>query len=286
MTRRYHFGLVGHNISYTLSPKIFEALIKLQGAECDFEVFDISPEQFDSHLERLRTWDGFSVTIPYKQKFVPHMYQISKEALEIGAINSVRVDAGRFCGYNTDAEAFMATLGQMSLESDRILLLGHGGAARAVLWGLANQGADLEIYFCGRNKEKVARFVETCNRAYGGKHSIYPTLFGDIGVDDKYDLIVNCTPVGGMTCPEMSPIPEGFRFNDCRLYYDLNYFPARTTAMNLAAQSGCRIIGGLPMLVRQAIVSYTIWTGCKIDFDIVSLKILELLGEDNQGVIS
>ena len=106
MTQLYCFGLVGHSISYSLSPKIFEALFSRQGTEGDFQIVDIPPDQFETEMETLRSRDGFSVTVPYKEVIIPLMRELSKEAKEIGAVNSVNVEKGNYFGHNTDAEGF------------------------------------------------------------------------------------------------------------------------------------------------------------------------------------
>jgi shikimate dehydrogenase len=285
MTQPYRFGIVGHNISYTLSPKIFSAIFDIERIAGDFTILDIAAEEFDSGLGELKSWDGFSVTVPYKEMLLSHTEALTPEAREIGAVNSVRVDNGRFFGYNTDAEAFVVPLRQLLHQARRILILGHGGAARAVLWALVNEYHEPEIYVCGRDEGRVAHFVEAQRSLFSQKALIHSLTRDNLNPGDQYDLIVNGTPMGGRNHPGESPIPDGFHFSGCPICYDLIYSPARTPFLFQATEAGCRILNGMQMLVRQAVASYNIWAGRDLDTNLVSRKIVKLLEDENEGAV-
>jgi shikimate dehydrogenase len=277
MTGLYHFGLLGHNISYSLSPKIFTALFASQNHEGNFSVVDVNSDEFETAVEELRVWHGFSVTIPYKERIIPYLKSMSREAQEIGAANSVRVENGQFHGYNTDAEAFIGPLRQIGFDGKGVLILGNGGAARAVIWALKNDYPDIEISVCGRDKTRVEQFVGSLRPVFNDKTSLHPMTYSDLGSYAEYELIVNCTPAGRIGHPERLPLPESFRFRECQVCYDLNYRPVRTPLMLLAERAGCRSIGGFPMLVRQAAASYNIWTGHEIDLEMVVGELMKSL---------
>jgi shikimate dehydrogenase len=285
MTQPYRFGLVGHNISHSLSPDVFRALFAHQGIEGTFEVIDISPDRYDSCLIELLTWDGFSVTIPYKESFVAHLKQTSPEVRAIGAVNSVKVIDKRFYGYNTDASAFIAPLREHECEAERVLIMGHGGAARAVLWILSKEYPSCEFYICGRDRKKVEMFIQDRSKSSGDRISLKSLTYSDIKSDDVYHLIINCTPLGGMAYADRFPLPENYDFRDCRICYDLNYRPSRTALLHRAQEAGCTVIEGFSMLVRQAVTSYTIWTGKRLDADRVSHEIIGLMKDKNEGVL-
>ncbi len=284
MSRSLHFGLVGHNISYTLSPAIFEALFAITGKSGDFTVIDVPSAGLGAELEKMRAWDGFSVTVPHKQSVISEMSFVSEAAREIGAINSVRVKERKFFGHNTDADGFILPMREFCLNRPRILILGNGGAARAVMWALIREYPRSEICVCGRDKRKVGEFIDNFRFAPGGNGKAQALSYDDIGKNDRYDLVINCTPVGSMACPDLSPLPESFGYEGCQVCYDLNYRPARTLFLQRAEAAGCRIIGGLPMLVRQAVMSYNIWTGSESEIEKVSNEVMELLRKDNRGV--
>jgi len=278
MKQPYRFGLLGQNISYSLSPEIFTHLFTLSGQTGRFEVIDCAPVELDAQLKPVREWDGFSVTVPYKKILLSRMNRLSEDAKAIGAINSVRVENGRFYGYNTDAEGFWGPIEKISFEADRILILGNGGAAAAVVWVLAQKFPEADIDICGRHEKRAGDFVDHFGPSLSKGRSIRGLTFNVLSADAEYDLIVNCTPVGGPSHPDVSPLPDNFEFQQCRLCYDLNYRPAETILMKQAKGHGCGTIGGYPMLVRQAVASYVIWTGCELDREAVSDEIIRLTG--------
>jgi shikimate dehydrogenase len=275
----YHFGLVGHNISYSVSPRIFELIFGSEGIEGKYSVFDVSPDQFPSETRKLKELDGFSVTIPYKERIIPYLTGLSDDARMIGAVNSVRVEDGIFYGYNADALGFIYPLKAINGDFKRVLILGHGGSARAVLYALVREYPGVAVDIRGRDINRVLAFVKSVKGFESEGIRITPKTYADLRDNDKYNLVVNCTPLGSADSLEKSPLPESFRFDGCSVCYDLVYKPAKTRFLDWAEKNGCRIINGLPMLVRQALESYIIWTGRRIDTDSLTGYILESLAE-------
>jgi shikimate dehydrogenase len=280
MKPRYRFGLIGHSIPYTLSAAIFKRLFSLLEIEGKFDVADVPPDGFEAKLESFRNTDGFAVTIPYKERVISYLHRISEEALAIGAVNSVKVEHGRLLGYNTDTEGFLFPLRRALFAGGRVLILGHGGAARAVTWALGNEYSQADITMCGRDAERVAQFADELIYANGVKVVSRYITYQDLNVSDGYDLVVNCTPVGGGSLVGCTPVPDNFPFHLCRICYDLVYAPARTRFLTQAEKAGCMVIGGLPMLVRQAVASYILWTGHELDGEAVTDRILGMVSPD------
>jgi len=283
MRQPYRFGLLGQNISYSWSPGIFSTLFSLLGHAGEFQVVDCDSDELESQLEIMRSWDGFSVTVPYKKVILSRMHRLCDEARAIGAVNSVRVDKGRFIGYNTDAEGFWGPLKRLPIRPDRILVLGNGGAAAAVLWVLLREFPKAGIDICGRNENSVKDFVDGFRLSSGTGKTIGKKIFAVVNADAGYDMIVNCTPAGGPADPGHSPLSDEFNFRGCQVCYDLNYRPAKTALMKQAEAAGCRIIGGFPMLVGQAVASYAIWTACELDREGLCNEIIELSGGIDKG---
>jgi len=281
MKPRYRFGLIGHRIPYSLSAIVFRRLFSLLEIKGEFDVVDVPSEGFETGLESFRKSDGFAVTIPYKERVISYLDRLSEEARAIGAVNSVRVEHGRLWGNNTDAEGFLFPLRRTPFDGGRVLIMGHGGAARAVIWALGNEYSPVDITVCGRDAEKVARFGDELTYANGRKAVSRCITFQDLKVSDGYDLVVNCTPVGGGNLVGRTPVPDGFPFRSCRMCYDLVYIPARTRFLTEAETAGCVIIEGLPMLVRQAVASYILWTGHELDGDAVTARILTTVSQDD-----
>jgi shikimate dehydrogenase len=283
MNRKYRFGLLGHDVAYSKSPSIFSALAEFRGAEIQFETIDIAPENLDSTIVRLKQLDGFSVTIPFKEAILPHMDDVSENARQIGAVNSVRIDKGRMHGYNTDGIGFIAPLRKVDFGGRKILVLGIGGAARAVVWALIQEYPSVQISVCARDPGRITYFVADIMQRYRMTEEVHGMTFDALEPSEGFDLIVNCTPVGGAANSEECPLPESFEFNNQPTCYDLVYDPAMTVFLTTARRTGCRVIGGLPMLIRQAVESYGIWTGDDFDRDAMSAEVLDKLHEDEEG---
>ena len=286
MKPRYRFGLIGHRILYSLSETVFERLFSLLEIEGKFDVADVPPDGFEVELESFRNTDGFAVTIPYKGRVISYLDRLSEEARAIGAVNSVKVEHGRLLGYNTDVEGFLFPLRRALFTGGRVLILGHGGAARAVAWALGNEYSHADITICGRDAERVAQFADELIYANGIKVVSRYITYQDLNVSDGYELVVNCTPVGGGNLVGYTPVPDNFPFHRCRICYDLVYVLARTRFLTQAEKAECMVIGGLPMLVRQAVASYILWTGHELDGDAVTDRILAMVspetGDENR----
>ncbi|MCP4566391.1 MAG: shikimate dehydrogenase [FCB group bacterium] len=262
----FHFGLVGQGISYSLSPEIFSQIAKLEGIAIEFTIFDQPISRLPELKEDLKKLDGISVTIPHKRAIMPYLDFSSYEARQIGAVNSIKTRDGSLFGLNTDTAGFIYPIRRLTQELKKIMVMGHGGAARAVIWALLREYPQTEIKIIGRDREKSTRFASEVNE-YSEAAQLQGGCYDDIIDNDKFDLIINCTPLGGFEYRDISPMPESFRFAGKPLCYDLVYRPRETVFLNRAKKSECRTINGISMLVIQALTSYNVWTEREIDID-------------------
>lgn len=238
------FGLIGKNISYSFSPGYFrEKFGKLGLKDCSYEIFDLSAiSEFPALLHRLSDLEGLNVTIPYKEAVIAYLDHLDEQALEIGAVNTIRIRDGRTEGYNTDVIGFRESLRPLLTTADRAaLILGTGGASKAVAHGLGQ----LHIPF-----RFVSRKPESGHLAYS-----------DLGPEvlQEYQILVNCTPLG--TYPEVEkapPLPYE-ALGPTHLLYDLIYNPSLTSFLKRGRQKGARTKNGLEMLHLQAEASWDIW---------------------------
>jgi len=232
------YGLIGRKLGHSLSQELFET----QGfKDASYGLYEMES------LDGLRQWveqehiNGFNVTIPYKQEILPLLDAVDDMAAEIGAVNCVSVEEGRLTGHNTDAPAFKATFVEPFHE--KALLLGTGGAARAVAYALRQLGVDY-VFVSRHPKRATAKPV--------------------IGYDEitpQYSVIINATPVGMYPDIESTPINLSSltsHLSPC-LVYDLIYNPSTTLLMRQAEALGTRVKNGLDMLCRQAELSWRIW---------------------------
>ena len=241
------YGVLGHPVTHSLSPAMHNAGLAALGIEAAYVPLDVT--RLDGLKEFAHAIDlrGLSVTIPFKLDVLPLLDEVAPEAQAAGAVNTIAIADGRWVGWNTDAEGFLAPLRRRipSLTGVRASILGAGGAARAA--GLALLGAGAIVTICAR-RPHAAQVVAD---AIGARTGEWPPPRG------SWDLLVNATPVGSRAMPDV-PVPGPF---DGTLVYDLVYDPDPTALMQAARHQGCSILGGLEMLVAQAERQFEIWTG-------------------------
>jgi 3-dehydroquinate dehydratase/shikimate dehydrogenase len=251
-------GLIGLPVMHSVSPQIHNgwfAAEEVNGVYLPFEVKDL-----DGFLRRMvhpRTrelnWNlrGLSVTAPHKQTVMDHLDWMDPTAKEIGAVNTIVIEKDRLLGYNTDAAGFIDPLLRKfeSLAGRRAAIIGAGGAARAVIWGLLKQNSNVII--CARNTKKAQPLAESFRV---NCEPLESASFQD------YDLVINTTPLGSGAYIDQSPVTAD-QLRGVHCAYDLIYNPADTRFLREARKAGCDTIGGLDMLVAQARLQFELWTG-------------------------
>ena len=251
------YGVLGKPIGHSISPAMHNAALHAAGLNAVYlplEAADI--DDFEEFSRGIRL-SGVSITAPFKEIVTSRIEDLDPIAKAVGAVNTLRIERMKWVGYNTDVGGFLAPLTErLALKGVRSTVLGAGGAARAVAWGLASKGAVVSV--CARRQDQA----ETLCRELGVRVGAMPPEPG------SWDLLVNTTPLG--THPNISetPIPDG-RF-DGRFVYDLVYNPNPTKLMHQASQAGCVVIGGLEMLVEQARQQFLMWTGVQISADLLA----------------
>ncbi len=245
------FGLLGHQIGYSLSPVIHRLIA---GKHFSYELFDIAPDDLEKAvIGELSVLSGFNVTIPYKQRIMQYCRDLDPLARKIGAVNTVQVRNGGWTGYNTDYLGFMQVIREHISDflSLHPVLIGYGGVARAAVFGLETLGFHTVSVLGGESSRERADFI----RAVTPQSSLQILE----AFPDKNRLWINCTPVGSLKSPH---IPENYiLFNNGDILYDLNYAPSPTHLEELAAREGIRTLNGMRMLVCQAIEAQKIWRG-------------------------
>lgn len=255
------FTLIGHPLGHTLSPVIHERLFELSGEDAEYGVSDIAKLN-----EAPEGYDGYNVTIPYKTAIIPFLTRLDETAQSIGAVNCVVCRNGEKTGYNTDCTGFMRSLEAEGLSlSGRVLLLGIGGAGRMMAAECLKNGAMLTV--AARNTEKAKATVAEVEKSFGGHIEI--TTFENIA--GEYDLCLNSTPVGMFPNTDASPIGED-AVRRCKALFDAVYNPTPTKLMTMFEKQGKKAVGGMAMLVWQAVAAHEIWDDSRYDEkDIFSL---------------
>lgn len=237
------FGLIGRDISYSFSPGYFKSKFDTLGlADCSYEIFDLPDIDKLPEILSKNTLSGLNVTIPYKTAICPYLDELDADAAEIGAVNTICFTKTGLKGYNTDVIGFVNSLGPLLLPTDKAaLILGTGGAAQAIAFGLTKLGIDY-------------RFV---SRSSGEGNLRYEEL--ESATLKSFQILINTTPLG--TYPQVQeapPIPYKF-LTRSHLLYDLIYNPELTAFLKSGQKAGARIKNGLEMLHLQAEASWEIW---------------------------
>ena len=261
MKRAY---LLAHPAGHSLSPAMHNAAFAELGLEATYEALDVTSEQLPEVMARLREREsyGANVTVPHKLTVLPFMDALTGAAQAVGAVNTIINQEGHLIGDNTDATGFIRGLiedADLEPRGRRAVLLGAGGAGRAVAYALLNAGvARLQIF--NRTQEKA----EALGLEFAELGNVESVDFR--GLDTAVrgaDLLVNTTSVGleheGVD-PDLSPLPPGLLPHQ-GLVCDLIYRPEKTRLLKDAEGEGLKVQNGVPMLVYQGAESFKLWTG-------------------------
>ncbi len=272
-------GVIGHPVEHSLSPVMHNAALAQLvvgvasrrediadlGLDYVYLPFPIAPENLEIAIAGFTAIDivGFSVTIPHKQAIIPLLSEITPIAQTIGAVNTVSRQNNKWVGTNTDIEGFIAPL-QTTYKQDWsqkvVVILGNGGAARAVVAGCHQLGF-AKIYVLGRNVQKLQAFCDSWNNSAIEENLQVGTWDELAKLIPQADLLVNTTPIGmypkvdesPLSVEEIANLPKG------AIAYDLIYIPQPTQFLKLAEKQGAIAIDGLEMLVQQGAAALKIW---------------------------
>jgi shikimate dehydrogenase len=259
-------GLLGWPVSHSVSPTMHNAAFAERRMNWRYVPLPTPPDRVEDAVRGLRAlgFRGANVTVPHKQAVMPILDRWTPSAEAIGAVNTIIVgEDGLLTGDNTDAGGFIADLRAhgVDVQDRRVLIVGAGGSARAVVYGLAEAGASA-ITVLNRTVDRARSLTETMAEYFPlvnfGVNS-FPESVAVLA--DDADLIVNCTSLGMHPHVEGLPWDEDVEFLPSQIVYDLIYNPAATRLLQLAAADGAKPIGGLGMLIHQGAQAWSRWTG-------------------------
>jgi shikimate dehydrogenase len=249
-------GVIGWPLSHTLSPAIHNAAFRSVGIDWVYLAWPVPPEALADAIAGFRALGamGVNVTMPHKEAVIQYLDEISGDARDVGAVNTIQQIGGRLIGHNTDVDGFrefLASDAGVDVRDRSALVLGAGGAARAVVKALADLGAG-EISIAARRSEQSENLVPL------GPGVATSIAWDDLGARAAAsDVIVNATPLGTSGA---DPLPE-LQFHPGQVIVDLVYDPPSTQLVDRARSQGAEAWGGIGMLVHQAAASFRIWTG-------------------------
>ena len=282
----YLLGLIGHPVSHSLSPPMHEAALGYCGLSGQYKLFDILPENLSSTIKKLKEAGmvGFNVTIPHKDAIFRLVTQHSNEAQRARAVNTVRtMDDGTLLGHNTDIAGFTKALRAARCDrrlNDTAFVLGAGGAARAAVLALIDEGFS-RIILIARDPAKGREMLDELKSAHHPPSTATSIMFeptGTAGGDIKAALMVNATPIGQKSADIPDFVHRVFdKLMPDGLFFDMVYAGsggAVTPLVELALRQGLNAVNGTDMLVHQALLSFEFWTGHSPSFTVMKDALL------------
>ena len=276
-------GLIGWPVSHSFSPTMHNAAARALGLNWTYVPLPVKPENVATAVSSLSAlgFRGVNVTVPHKQVVMPLLDELEPGAQAIGAVNTIVVEPdGRLTGHNTDWSGFLADLQahNISVASRDCLLLGAGGSARAVAYGLGKLGA--WVHIVARRVQQAEKLIADL-RPYLPQAKLTSQRFDEltnIVAILNEPLIVNSTPLGMTPHESSTPWANNIPFPAEATIYDLVYNPRHTKLMQQAEAAGCRAINGLGMLVQQGAKAFTLWTGQQPDTAVMAEAIEQVSG--------
>ena len=276
-------GIIGYPLKHSLSPAFQQAAFDYYCLPVRYEAWETPPEGLPEVVSGLRDGRciGANVTVPHKETVMQLLDEVDDLAQEIGAVNTIVNRDGKLCGFNTDAEGFDRSLEEegYAVAEKVAVVLGAGGAARAVGFALARRGAK-GVTFVNRDVTRAQRLVEDlgslepeCDVTYAG--------YDESDLENalrECDLIVNATVVGMKhgAAENRSPLPANLIPSEA-LVFDLVYNPPVTRLLREASERGARTVRGVSMLVYQGAASFQLWTGNRAPVGLMFERVMEAL---------
>lgn len=283
-------GVFGYPVKHSASPAMHNAAFKACGLDHVYVAFEVKPEHLGDALNGLQALGirGVNLTIPHKENALRHMDELSPEATATGAVNTVVIESGKLKGYDTDIEGFLKSLSEeadFSPEGKKAVILGAGGAARAVLFALSKSKIS-EIIVANRTGERAEKLAIEMKKKFPAiKISAIPLDSDKLSEEiSSCSLLVNATPLGmeEKLCDVSSckiPISNTECLHKGLTVYDLIYTPPTTTLLKESEKRGAKTINGISMLVYQGAASFKLWTGREAPVDVMKHAVEEILRE-------
>ncbi|MEM8780640.1 MAG: shikimate dehydrogenase [Cyanobacteria bacterium P01_G01_bin.49] len=275
-------GIIGDPVEHSLSPVMQNAAIADLGVDYIYIPFPVKPQNLETALMGFSVVgvQGFNVTIPYKQAILPLLSEVTIIAKLVGAVNTVWWTEIGWQGTNTDVIGFLAPLKRLSKnwQTTNPIILGNGGAARAVVVGLAELGCS-QIRILGRDRNKLKKFQQSWENS-NLKTSITVHPWDELSaILPETELIVNTTPLGMFPNVNNSPIDHSLwqQISNNAIAYDLIYTPSPTQFLKDAKQQGLMTIDGLDMLVYQGAAALELWLKQAVSAEVMSQALEEYL---------
>ena len=266
------YAVIGDPIDHSLSPNIHNAAFKELGLDCTYIAYRIPKGELAAGIEALKKIQisGFNVTIPHKVEMMKFLDNVNEDCSVIGATNTVSNENDKLVGYNTDMDGFLDPLKRknLNLKNSNVLLIGAGGAARAITAGFAKEKTK-KITIANRTLQNANVLTQFAHKIGIDANAITLEQVGDSASD--YDIIVNATSIGLNN--ESSPISTK-TINEKSIVYDIVYKPINTDLIKQSKKNGATVVYGYEMLLGQAALAFKIWHGIDAPYETMKRSIL------------
>lgn len=265
-------GVIGNPVEHSLSPAIHNAAFQKLGVNCVYLAWKV--EAIGDAIKGLRALGNFrgaSVTIPHKVSAIPFLDHVDRTAAKIGAINTIVAEQGRLIGYNTDATGALRALrdGGVDLQGRHVVILGSGGAARAIAIALAADAAVEQLTLLGIDDHERAALARDVR-------STSALIVEDAHLDEaaldkilpRAQVLIHCTPIGMSPKTNATCVPASFLHAGLAVM-DIVYNPRETQLLKDAVQAGCKTIPGLDMFLNQAVAQFELWTNQRAPVEVM-----------------
>ncbi len=268
-------GIIGHPIKQSFSPKMHNLSFLGQGLNYIYLPFDVQTSSLKDSLKAMSVLGvrGFNVTIPHKEKIIQFMDHVSEEASTVGAVNTVVNEGNQLFGYNTDINGIVESLTpyKEDIAKSTVTVIGAGGAARSVLYALIRHFKVETINIVNRTEERTEAIKDHFNNKmrFDNIKTFELMAKENLKLFNSSKLIINTTSIGMFPNIEDTPTELAESFNSSQIVFDLIYNPIKTKFIELAESKGATTINGLKMFVVQGARSFELWTGHKMDTDLM-----------------
>jgi len=273
------FGIIGDPIEHSLSPLMHNAAFEMMGVDYWYVPFKVRREDVGKAIEGMKALNmkGLNVTIPHKVAVIPFLDKLDPLAEKIGAVNTIVNENGVLTGYNTDATGFLQALLERRIEprGKNTVILGAGGASRAVSLALAERGSDL--FILNRTWDKAKEHAGEILKALNQKVNALKLDEANLAmVLDRADIMVNTTSVGMSPNIDETPVPAKL-LKPGLVVYDIVYNPIKTRLLREAEAAGAETISGVDMLLWQGALAVEKWTGLKEPIELMREVVIKEL---------
>lgn len=274
-------GLIGDPIGHSVSPAMHNAAFSNLGLDYIYLPFRVDAKNLPGAIDGLKAFNirGLNVTIPHKVAVIPLLDELEPLAEKIGAVNTIVNNKGHLKGYNTDAGGFLKTLLERGIDpkGKKVVVLGAGGASRAISFTLAESGAEIVILNRKLEMDWAVELASSISRFSLIKASALELSDDNIASALKAaDILVNATSVGMSPNVNRSPVSASL-LNSELIVFDVVYNPLKTRLLAEAEAAGAETISGIEMLIRQGALAFELWTGTKAPIYIMKAEAIKAL---------